>query len=1168
MVAIKTYIEDIIDKFNTPDSHERNYYSVVEKLFNSIFENLQRDYKITVEKENDEIGIPDFTIMKSWCDVGIIEVKDIKENLDSIKFQEQFTRYIGSTDNVLITNFLEWRWFYKNKEVKRVLLGEIKNENIVEYEDNYNVFLNLITEFLNHRTEITNADILAYRMGQQARLLKDAIIKLFDKPHADKVKSEFEAMKKSLKKDTTKEEFANIKAQMTVYGIFIAKLYYGDKVKNGFTYERIFEYIPSSNGFLQQLFYIHNNPFYMDEQIKTLIDRVVEMIAETDVVKILDSFAKENQTSVEIVEFYEKFLEKYDPVLRAEMGVWYTPQPIVDFIVRQIDLILINLFNIPDGIINTDDDAYNKDGKIDEIGNIADIQKKVQVLDPSTGTGTFLVEYIRFAFEKFMKTGKYNQWNKFVENYLINNINAFEIMMCSYVLAHLQIDVLLQQFGTNASNFISKYITDNNIFSDSKDKKLLLDGFIWKRFCKRGNINEAIEEYSGYHIAEKNNSKFDAHVYLTNSLDDWNDPNEHVQELYCDRIEQEGKWAREVKRQKHIMIVMGNPPYNASTMNKGKWITNLCKCYKQGLEDGKNIKPLSDDYVKFIIYGEHYIEKNDRGILSYITNNSYLDGRTHRTMRKHLMETFDDIYIINLHGDVRRDKELMKNGDKNVFDIMQGVAISIFVKRPHEYDKYEADRKGEKYIKPLATIHYKDLPGPRYEKFNWLDKHNIFEDNEPLQQKENNSYYPDIVEKREIIQFDKEWITSGDDWLFIPKNEQGREEYEIGFKIDNCYEKKSMGFSSGKDEINVCFSKEEAQKIISDFANFDKQKLHLEYSVSENIDWNFNTFMECCKTHNYELLDGDYRAFDNRTVIFSNKVGAFARSRYDIMKHLLKNDNVAMLISKLNCDVFISNKITCMDVVANRSYVFPLYLFVDGKRKLNFSQQFIDDFAEKLGLKFVESGEDDFAGFKNNIRVSGFKNNIRVSGFWNRYDDMTKFNELHLFDYIYGILNDKDYRDKFKVFLEMDFPRVAYPANVAMFIENVKKGETLRHLHLMELADVDKFACVDFTKVGFDILLNGNYEINENRNNLIENVKVEKVENLKIHSIHGDIASCRVWINKYQYFILPEDILEEKIGNYRPVIEYLKKRKGRYLTEDEKSHFDKICKVMITMKHL
>ena len=131
MVAIKTYIEDIIDKFNTPDSHERNYYSVVEKLFNSIFENLQRDYKITVEKENDEIGIPDFTIMKSWCDVGIIETKDIKENLDSIKFQEQFTRYIGSKDNVLITNFLEWRWFYKNKEVKRVLLGEIKNENIV-----------------------------------------------------------------------------------------------------------------------------------------------------------------------------------------------------------------------------------------------------------------------------------------------------------------------------------------------------------------------------------------------------------------------------------------------------------------------------------------------------------------------------------------------------------------------------------------------------------------------------------------------------------------------------------------------------------------------------------------------------------------------------------------------------------------------------------------------------------------------------------------------------------------------------------------------------------------------------------------------------------------------------------------------------------------------------
>lgn len=1162
------YLDNITTKLKLSGAGERNYYPIVEELFKDIFKYLKQDYTITIEK-TECFGIPDFTITKAFCDIGIIEAKDIDEDIDNIKFQEQFQRYTKSKENVLITNFIEWRWYYKEKELKRVIIGKIENikdKTITKYSQNYDELLNVITEFLNQKTQITNADILSCRMGLQARLLRDEIIKLFDKPNNTKINIEMETIKKNLKNDITKEEFASIKAQMTIYGIFIAKLYYGDKQKEGFKLERIAENIPSSNSFLQQLFYEQNNPFYMDEKIKLIINRVIEMMAEVDVVGMLDDFAKKNKTSTSIVEFYEAFLEKYDPKLRANMGVWYTPQAIVDFIVRQIDLILINTFKINDGIINTDDIPYNKNGKPDTSGEIVDTQQQVQILDPATGTGTFLVEYIRLAFEKFMKAGKYNQWNNFVEKYLLSNLNAFEVMMCPYVLAHLQIDIILQQFGTNAQNFISKYIEDNNIFPDTHDKKYLLEGFIWKRLCKKDNINEAIEKYSGYHIADKDNNNWKANIYLTNSLDDWNDKEAQTKELYGNIIEQEGTEARKIKKQKHIMVIMGNPPYNASTMNKGKWITKLLDDYKYEktqdniinlLKGEKNIKPLSDDYVKFIRYGENYIEKNNRGILAFITNNSYLNGCSHRGMRKHLLKTFDDIYIINLHGDIRRDKELIKNGDQNVFNIMQGVAISIFVKKPHQYEEHEAKRKGEIYAKPLATIHYKDLSGARYEKFNWLNNHNIFEENKDEQQINNNSsQIYNFLENREIIKFDKEWIPKEEDWLFIPKTETNKDEYKNGFNINDCYEKKSMGFSSGKDEINICFSNEEAQKIISDFVNFDNQQLHLKYNVSENIDWNFDTLRECFKTNSYSLINGSYRAFDDRTIIFSNQVGAFARSRYDIMQHFLQNDNIAMLISKSNCDVFVSNKITCMDVVANRSYVNPLYIFTEGKRNINFSQQFIKDFSNKINLPFSESIDKDFVGFKNNIQVSGF---------YNRYDDKTKFNELHIFDYIYGVLNDKEYNIKYKEFLENDFPKVPYPDSIDSFFKTARNGEIIRHLHLMEIADTDKFACIDFTRIGFDILLNGDYENDTSKNNFIENIKVEKVENLKINSIYGNILSCRVWINKYQYFIIPEDILETKIGSYRPVIEYIKKRKGRYLTEDEKKHFDKICKVMSTI---
>ena len=1154
-----SFLTKLSTLLTTNKSGEETFYPILEEMFLDYFNsgNVKGEYQIITTPTNEKDGNrPDFLVLKGCCDVGIVEAKDIGKDLDSDKFVEQFERYKQTYENVLITNFLEWRFYYKQNEIKRVKIGKLVAKTdgftIQPLPDNFEDFNHLLIEFLLHKMIIINADNLAERMGQQAILLRQEMRNIFTNKTRKsyyKLSADLETIRRNLKKDTTEEEYISLYSQMTIYGIFISRIYYKG-TPEGFTIYDISKNIPHSNGFLYELFRLDNDPFWLDDRLKIIISRVVEMMANTDIITILDKFAKKQTTASAIVEFYETFLDKFDRKLRADMGVWYTPQPIVSFIIRQIDLILQNVFNIKGGIIDTTEVAFNEDGSENKNGiGIKSIQPQVQVLDPATGTGTFLVEYIRLAFEKFIKSNRYNEWNSFVEKYLLKNLNAFEVMMCPYVLAHLQIDIILQQFGTNADNFISKYIVDNNIFPDPNDKKYLLEGFIWRKRCGKDNINDIVAQYSGYHISGNYQSHKECNIVLTNSLDDWNDPQEQTQELYGSMIEIEGTKARQIKKHKHIMVVMGNPPYNSSTMNKGKWITGLLDDYKYErnennekinlLKDEKNIKPLSDDYVKFIRYGENYIEKNNRGILSFITNNSYLDGCTHRVMRKHLLKTFDDIYIFNLHGDARRDKQLMKeNNDQNPFNIMQGVAISIFVKKPHDEDEYEAKRQGKTYTKSLATIHYKDLSGSRYEKFKWLDEYDIFNSN------------------KQQVQFDKEWIPDGNDYLFIPKNEEGREEYERGVRVDNAFKIYNIGFLTQKDVVAVAITQQELEKIFQDFINLDVAEIKFKYHLTDGRDWKVETAKKDLIENGYKIIKIDYRAFDKWYSIYNRKRGMVAYPRNDVNDHFYNNKNIGLICSrKYSDDCFITNCIADQHFTSGGDSIFPLYTFSPtDSRHTNFSPSLLKTFSEKLGIPFKESGHDDFAGFNNGMRVEGF---------WNRYTDKTKFNELHLFDYIYGILNDKEYKEKYKVFLEMDFPRVPYSENIDTFFETARKGEILRHLHLMEMADTSKYTCIDFSNIDLDIILRGD-KAGEDK---IENVKFEPVENLKIKSIYGEIQACRVWINKFQYFVIPEFLWDYKIGSYRPVAEYLKKRKDRILTTEEQNHFERICRVVVVSEN-
>jgi len=446
-------------------------------------------------------------------------------------------------------------------------------------------------------------------MANKARLLADIIEKalLSDEETQENstLKDQMNAFREILIHDITPKGFADVYAQTIAYGMFAARLH--DTSLDTFSRQEAAELIPRSNPFLRKLFAYIAGPD-LDDRIKWTVDNLTEIFLACNVEELLRDYGRETKTEDPIIHFYETFLSEYDPKLRKSRGVWYTPQPVVNFIVRAVDDILKTEFNLPQGLA---DSSRTKDGV-----------HKVQILDPAAGTGTFLAEVIRQIHAKF--EGQQGIWSNYVENHLLPRLNGFELLMASYAMAHLKLDILLKETG----------------YKPAKEQRF--------------------------------------RVYLTNSLEEFH-PDTGT--LFASWLSSEANEANHIKRDTPVMVVMGNPPYSVSSSNKSEWIEKLMADYKKDLNE-RNIQPLSDDYIKFIRYAESLIDRTGEGILAYISNNSFIDGIIHRQMRKHLLETFDKVYILDLHGNSKK-KEVCPDGskDENVFDIMQGVSINIFVKK-------------------------------------------------------------------------------------------------------------------------------------------------------------------------------------------------------------------------------------------------------------------------------------------------------------------------------------------------------------------------------------------------------------------------------------------------------------------------------------------------------
>lgn len=1035
-MPIANYINEVNKRFKTGISREHSYRGDLQTLL----ETLVPDIIATNEPARIDCGAPDYVITKKDIPLGYIEAKDLDDNLDDKSHKEQFDRYRNSLNNLIITNYLEFRFYRDGEQVTIVRIGHIENGKVVANTENFQTFNDLIVNFCAYRGQtISSAAKLAKMMAGKARLLADVIknaLNSDDNSYDNRtLQDQMTAFQKILISDISKEEFADVYAQTIAYGMFAGRL--NDTSLENFSRQEACECIPKSNPFLRNLFSYIAGPT-LDDRIKWIVDDLADVFVAVNLHDILKDFGKATKTQDPIIHFYETFLSEYDPKLRKSRGVWYTPQPVVNFIVRAVDDILKQEFKLSEGLADTSkvtisvkDSKYGTTKKGDKLAIIKKDVHRVQILDPATGTGTFLAEVIRQIHEKFIPMQ--GMWSSYVEQHLLPRVHGFEILMASYAMAHLKLDLILKETGYKATK------------------------------------NDRLK------------------VYLTNSLEE---PHPDSGTLFASWLSQEAEEANEVKREVPVMVVLGNPPYSGESSNKGEWITSLIDVYKQEPTGGrlqeKNPKWINDDYVKFIRYAEQFIEKNNTGVLAYINNHSFLDNPTFRGMRWHLLNTFDKIYILDLHGNAKK-KETCPDGskDENVFDIQQGVSINLFIKTDNK-------RKGQ-----LAEVYHYDLYGKRESKYEFLAEHSL-----------NN------------IDFNK--LEHQAPYYFFVKRDFGlSKKYDKGFGMTELFKLNNVGIVTARDNLTIHDTPAEVINTVKDFAYLDVEVARHKYKLGKDVrDWTVawaqRDLIEA-QISLEKVTPINYRPFDTKYTYYTgNSKGFHCYPRWDTMKHFINRNNLGLLLCKQfkafpeYHHVFVCKNCFESSVVSNKtseiSYGFPLYIYedLDNSRHPNFNSEIIKKFADGLKLKFMEE----------------------------KTAEQDTFAPIDVLDYIYAVLHSPKYRETYKEFLKIDFPKVPYPTDKAKFWKLVKLGSELRSIHLLE-SDKLNTLTIGYPVSGDNIVTKLSYE------------------------------EGKVYINDKQYFDkVPEVAWNFYIGGYQPAQKWLKDRKNKELTYDDIMHYQKIINAL------
>ncbi len=765
----------------------------------------------------------------------------------------------------------------------------------------------------------------------------------------------------------------------------------------------------------------------LDDRLVWAVEHLIEVLNRADIASILADFGKRTRKEDPVVHFYETFLAQYDPKLREMRGVYYTPKPVASYIVRSVDLLLKQAFKLKNGLADSR-----------QIQMEGETVHQVQILDPAVGTGTFLFALIEQIYlqQKFRRNK--GLWSKYVTEHLLPRVHGFELLMAPYTVAHLKLGLALQEKGY-----------------DFQDERL--------------------------------------RIFLTNTLEE---PHTTVQQtMMAQWLSKEANAAKDIKTDQPVMVIIGNPPYSGHSANVGDWIKELLRRYFQ--VDGKplserNPKWLNDDYVKFIRFAHWRIMQTGYGILGFVTNHGYLDNPTFRGMRQSLMQDFDDIYILDLHGNARK-KEVAPDDrpDQNVFDVQQGVAISLLVKNNQKKTEY-------------AKVSHAQLWGKREDKYQWLVEQDV-STTEWTELKPQSPFY-----------------------LFVPQDVQLLEEYEQGWKVTEMMPVNVLGFQTHRDHFAIAFEKETIEKRIEDMRDLEITDTEFSetYKLHDNRDWKLSQVRRILQDRDNwkkNIVSCLYRPFDLRYCYFSEI--AMDYPRRDLQNHVDERTNLCLLVPRQTSivgwrHVGVTNEIAESCVLSTKTkegnYVFPLYLyptktdeFINGNgngshkpkpaRKPNFSDKFIKDVENRLALQFITEGQGDF---------------------------QSTVSAIDIFHYMYAIFHAPSYRQRYREFLKMDFPRLPLIGDKALFQQLALLGAKLVKIHLMEEDEIE-------SNCGFP----------ERGDNQIE--KITYKENLE-----------RVYINQTQYFDnVKPTVWQFQIGGYQVCQKWLKDRKGRILSYDDCEYY-------------
>jgi len=1031
MQALKGYLEQLQAVAQQPHATgELSYHGALERLLRT----LRPDLTLVHEPTRTVVGRPDFAILHQHAPVGYVEAEAYNADLDNLPphAKAQTDAFRQHLENFLLTNFLEFRLYRAGQEVMRARLPQPPpHGKIALAQRDADECLRLLHAFLDYApAPVADARTLAQQLAQRAQLLRAIVEQSLDaqlKQPPDQpleLRNLYRALQHALLPDLTPREFADLYAQTLAYGLFAARCYAPNAAR--FTRHDAAHIIPDAIPFLKRLLGTLTT-HTLEPELEWLLDDLASLLERADMPTILQDFGKRAGREDPVVHFYEDFLAAYDPTLREVRGVYYTPEPVVQFIVRAVDTVLRR--------------EFGKQGLMDE---------RALMLDPACGTGSFLYEIVRQVHAQVCEQLGAGQWADYAREHLLPRLFGFELLMAPYTIAHLKLALELQHLGAPPNERLRIYLT-NALEPAVKTSELLLGEFITRE------ANEAAE----------------------------------------------------VKREKPILVVLGNPPYSGHSANRSyvevqetvngrtrkrkqpTWIGKLLEDYKQ--VDGQPLRErqqkwLQDDYVKFIRFAEWRIEQTGQGVVAFITNHAYLDNPTFRGMRAHLLRTFQRLYIVNLHGNARR-KERAPDGspDENLFDIQQGVAILIAIRNPDNFAEPAES----------APVWYCDVWGSRDAKYDFLRTATL----------ESIRWTP-LTPRAPM-------------YLFVPQDAAHEAEYLQGWRIPDIFLEHSTGTFTARDGLTIHRTPDAVWRTVCEFVAMEPERARERFHLGTDSvsGWSVARAQqdlreagvpnESAKVHITPIL---YRPFDVRYTFYTGKSSGFhLRPRYGVMRHLLAGENVALVVGRAGAAtgdeewniVFVAAHPVDLNIFRRGGgEVYPLYLYPDTKseqgalmpeagRTVNLSEAYLQALAGVLGQTPVPES---------------------------------------VLGYLYAVLHSPTYRARYAEFLKRDFPRVPLPPDKATFNALAQFGSALIDLHLLRDPALNTPSCK--YPVGGD--------------HCVERVAYEE-------------KAGRVWINGAQYFeSVPPEVWAYRVGGYQVCHKWLDDRKGTTLSYDERLTYQKI----------